>query len=128
MDNPFLTYHHQLINIFGMLLIGTGILDAAKYAIQGNKIQVAKSAKNFSRQFMNFALGNDLIKLAYGLIIWDFYIVLTSILALVTMIYMWYQIFLWYPYKKRGLNNFKRPNIFIYIINSLLPNSLRRKL
>jgi hypothetical protein len=120
--------HNILTNIFGVLLIGTGILDAAKYALQGHKIQIAKSAKNFSRQFMNFALGNDLIKLAYGIIIWDFYIVLTSVLALVTMIYMWYQIFLWYPYRKRGLINFKRPNIFIYVINSLLPNSLRRKL
>jgi hypothetical protein len=120
--------HNILTNIFGVLLIGTGILDAAKYALQGHKIQIAKSAKNFSRQFMNFALGNDLIKLAYGIIIWDFYIVLTSVLALVTMIYMWYQIFLWYPYRKRGLINFKRPSIFIYVINSLLPNSLRRKL
>lgn len=120
--------HNVLINVFGVLLIGTGILDAAKYALQGHKIQVAKSAKNFSRQFMNFALGNDLIKLAYGVIILDFYIVLTSILALVTMIYMWWQIYLWYPYKKRGLNNFKRPNVLIYIINSLLPNTLRKKL
>ena len=120
--------HKILVNLFGILLIATGILDAAKYAIQGRKIQVAKSAKNFSRQFMNFALGNDIIKLAYGLIIWDFYIVLTSILALVTMIYMWYQIYLWYPYRKRGLNNFKRPNILIYIINSLLPNRLRKRL
>lgn len=120
--------HSILVNIFGILLICTGILDAAKYAIQGRKIQVAKSAKNFSRQFMNFALGNDIIKLAYGLIIWDFYIISTSLLALVTMIYMWYQIYLYYPYKKRGLLHFKRPNVFIYVINSLLPNSRRRKL
>ena len=120
--------HKILINLFGILLIGTGILDAAKYAIQGHKIQVAQSAKNFSRQFMNFALGNDIIKLAYGFIIWDFYIILTSILALVTMIYMWWQIYLWYPFKRRGLINFRRPNIFIYIVNSLLPNTLRKKL
>jgi hypothetical protein len=120
--------HKLLVNLFGILLICTGILDAAKYAIQGCKIQVAKSAKNFSRQFMNFALGNDIVKLFYGLIIWDFYIILTSILALVTMIYMWYQIYLWYPYRKRGLVNFKRPNIFTYIINSLLPNRLRKRL
>jgi hypothetical protein len=120
--------HKILVNVFGVLLICTGILDAAKYFIQGRKIQVAKSAKNFSRQFMNFALGNDIIKLMYGLIIWDFYIILTSILALVTMIYMWYEIYLHYPYKRRGLINFKRPNILIYVINSLLPNTLRKKL
>jgi hypothetical protein len=77
---------------------------------------------------MNFALGNDLIKLIYGVVIWDFYIILTSVLALVTMIYMWWQIYKFYPYKKRGLIHFRKPNIFIYVINSLLPNSLRRKL
>lgn len=120
--------HNILVNLFGILLIGTGVLDAAKYFIQGRKIRIAKSAKNFSRQFMNFALGNDLVKLIYGVIIWDFYIILTSILALVTMVYMWWQIYSFYPYKKRGLNNFRRPNILIYIINSLLPNSLRKKL
>jgi len=120
--------HNILVNIFGILLIGTGVLDAAKYALQGYKIQKAKSAKNFSRQFMNFALSNDIVKLCYGIVIYDFYIILTSILALATMIYMWWEIYLWYPYKKRGLNNFRRPNILIYVINSLLPNSLRRKL
>lgn len=120
--------HFILVNFFGWLLVFTGILDAAKYALQGYKISKAKSAKNFSRQFMNFALSNDLVKLAYGVIIQDFYIILTSILALVTMIYMWWQIYLHYPYRKRGLIHFKRPSIFIYIVNSLLPNRLRKRL
>jgi hypothetical protein len=120
--------HTILVNLFGMLLIGTGILDAAKYAIQGRKIQVAKSAKNFSRQFMNFALGNDIVKLIYGIIIADVYIILTSIFALVTMLYMWYQIYLWYPYKYRNLLNWKRPYIYTYIVNSLLPNKTRKRL
>lgn len=120
--------HIILVNIFGILLVFTGILDALKYGIQGYKIQKAKSAKNFSRQFMNFALGNDIVKLAYGIVIWDFYIVFTSILALVTMIYMWYQIYINYPYKYRNLRNFKKPNIFKYIWNSILPNNLRKRL
>lgn len=120
--------HIILVNVFGILLIITGVFDAAKYALQGRKIQVAKSAKNFSRKFINFALVNDIVKLAYGVIIWDFYIVFTSILALVTILYMGYQIYLYYPYRNRGLKNFRRPNIIIYIINSLLPNCLRRKL
>ena len=120
--------HIILVNIFGILLVFTGILDALKYGIQGYKIQKAQSAKNFSRQFMNFALGNDIVKLAYGIVIWDFYIVFTSILALVTMIYMWYQIYINYPYKYRNLRNFKKPNIFKYIWNSILPNNLRKRL
>lgn len=120
--------HETIVNIFGVLLIITGLFDAAKYALQGQKIAKAKSAKNFSRRFINYALINDLVKLVYGFVITDIYIVLTSILALVTMIYMWYQIYLWYPYRCRNLLNFKRPNIFLYTLNSILPNRIRKKL
>jgi hypothetical protein len=117
-----------LINTVGTLLVFTGIFDASKYFFQGYKIQKAQSAKNFSRQFMNIAIGNDIIRILYGVLILDVYIILTSVLAFITMVYMWYQIYWWYPYRKRGLHNFKRPNIFVYFINSLLPNRIRKRL
>jgi uncharacterized protein with PQ loop repeat len=120
--------HEILVNIFGMLLIFTGTLDAIKYLIQGKKIAEAKSAKNFSRSFVLIALTNDIFKLIYGCVIYDAYIILTSLLALFTIIYMFYQIYLYYPYKYRNLNNFKRPNIFIYTWNSLLPNTKKNRL
>lgn len=118
----------QLINIFGILLIFTSILDAWKYEIQNQKILSAKSGKNISRRFINWALLNDIVKLLYGFVKGDIYIVLTSILSLITMSRMWYSLYKYYPYRNRGLYNFKRPSIWVYFINSLIPNDKRKRL
>ena len=123
-----MTEHTILVNVFGLLLIATSILDALKYELEARKIIEAKSAKNRSRKFINWALLNDLIKFGYGVVIFDFYIILTSVLSLITMCRMFYAQYLYYPYRFRGLTNFRRPNIFIYIINSWVPNSIRKRL
>lgn len=115
-------------DIFGTLLVLTGILDAIKYSLQAYKIHQAKSSRSISRKFINFALLNDYVKLGYGVCIGDMFIILSSILALICMMHLFFEIYWWYPYKCRGLCNFKRPNIFVYIINSWLPNYLRKKL
>lgn len=117
-----------LKDILGGLLIITSIGDAIKYSIQANKIQKAKTAKSMSRKFINFALINDFVKLNYGIIINDLFIVSSSILALICMIHLWWEIYRWYPYRMRGCINFKRPNILLYLINSILPNSIRKRL
>jgi hypothetical protein len=114
--------------VVGGLLIVTSIFDAIKYSIQARKIQKEKSAKSMSRKFINFALLNDLIKLLYGFIIFDLFIITSSILSLICMIDLFWQIYIFYPYKYRGLAHFKRPNIILYIINSILPNRIRRRL
>lgn len=114
--------------IFGALLIFTSIFDAVKYSLQAHKIRKIKTAKAMSRKFINFALMNDIIKLLYGILIFDWYIIISSVLALVCMIDLFYTIYLWYPYRMRGCSNFKRPNIFLYTINSILPNTIRKKL
>lgn len=116
------------INIFGWLFIVTSILDSLKYEVQSRKIIHSKSSKNLSRRFINWALLNDIVKLFYGIVIIDFYIILTSILSLITMTRMWYIQYLFYPYKMRGLKGFKRPNIVKYFINSLIPNRKREHL
>jgi hypothetical protein len=115
-------------NSIGVLLVITGILDAYKYFLQGRKIQTRKSAKGMSRMFMNYALSQDLTKLVYSIVIQDAYIFIISVLALGCMFYMWEMIRQYYPYRMRGCVNFKRPNIFTYLINSLLPNRLRKRL
>ena len=114
--------------LFGLLLIGTSILDALKYSIQANKIKRERTAKSMSRKFINFAILNDLVKLGYGLTILDLYIISSSILALICMIQLFYTIYIFYPYRCRGLNGFKRPGILTYTINSALPNKLRKRL
>jgi uncharacterized protein with PQ loop repeat len=120
--------HKLLVNIIGIILIGTSILDALKYELQAQKMLKAKSSKNISRRFINWALLNDLVKLLYGVLILDIYISFTSILSLVTMCHFWYVQYLYYPFRRRGLHNFKRPGLVTYFINSLIPNSKRKRL
>ena len=114
--------------IVGALLIFTSIFDAIKYSVQARRIYRAQSAKFMSRKFINFAISNDIVKLLYGIIIYDWYIMFSSLLALICMFDLFYAIYRWYPYRHRGLINFKRPNILLYILNSILPNRIRKRL
>ena len=114
--------------IVGCILIITGIFDAVKYYWSSQKIIKIGTAKGHSRKFLNAAIINDIVKLAYGFIILDIFIISSSVLALITMGYNYYTVYKYYPYKMRGCYNFIRPSIFTYFINSLLPNKLRRRL
>ena len=114
--------------VVGALLVFTSIFDALKYAVQANKIRKQQSAKGMSRRFTNWAISNDIVKLTYGIILIDIYIIASSFMALGCMFYLWIETYLWYPYKHRGLSNFKRPNILLYLINSIIPNSIRKHL
>lgn len=114
--------------ILGIILIVTGLFDAWKYAWQGQKIKQTKTAKGQSRKFLNAAIVNDGVRITYAIVISDIYILLSSLLAMSTMLYCYWITYLYYPFKKRGLINFKRPNVFLYIINSILPNSIRKRL
>jgi uncharacterized protein with PQ loop repeat len=117
-----------LKDVLGSLLIITSIFDALKYSLQARKIQKEKTARSMSRKFINFALINDFVKLTYGIIIGDLFIICSSILALICMIDLWWQIYWYYPYRCRGLYGFKRPNILFYITNSIIPNRIRKRL
>jgi hypothetical protein len=115
-------------DIFGSLLIVTSIFDAVKYYWSAGKIIKVKTARGHSRKFLNAAIINDIVKFCYGLVILDIFIISSSILALITMGYNFYIVYKYYPYRCRGLDGFTRPNIFYYIINSLTPNRLRKRL
>lgn len=121
---------HNLIakDFIGGLLIFSSIFDSWKYIWNAQSIQKIGTARGHSRKFINAALFNDLIKLSYGIVIWDIFIVLSSILALITMNYLFWTIYKFYPYRMRGCINFKRPNILLYFWNSITPNQIRRKL
>ena len=117
-----------LKTIFGVLLILTGILDAGKYSLQAWKIQKVGTAKAQSRKFVLMAIGNDLIKTIYSVCILDIYIFLSSVLALVCMLHLWIIVYQLYPYRHRGLYNFRRPNILIFTLNAMIPNRIRKRL
>jgi hypothetical protein len=44
------------------------------------------------------------------------------------MIEKWYIIYYFYPFKRRGLLNFRRPSLWKYFINSVIPNNKRKRL
>lgn len=117
-----------LKDVIGGLLIVTSIFDAIKYSLQASKIRKTKSAKSQSRKFVNFAILNDVVKLGYGFIIVDWFIIISSVLAIGCMLDLWYTTYFFYPYRCRNLLNFKKPNIILYLINSILPNRLRKRL
>ncbi len=119
---------NNLKDILGYCLIIMSLFDAWKYIWQAQAIKRIKIAKGHSRKFINVALCNDLIKITYGINIKDNFIILSSLCALITMSYNFYILYLYYPYRMRGILNFKKPNIVIYLINSWLPNKLRKRL
>jgi len=112
----------------GIVLIFTGILDGWKYIWQAQGVIKARTAKGHSRKFLNAAIGNDLIKMLYAVCIKDVFIFSTSVLALISMCYNYFIVYKYYPYRMRGCSNFKRPNIILFLINSALPNKIRKRL
>ena len=112
----------------GIILIFTGILDGWKYIWQAQGVIKARTAKGHSRKFLNAAIGNDLIKMLYAVCIRDIFIFSTSVLALISMCYNYYIVYKFYPYRMRGCSNFRRPNILLFLINSALPNRIRKRL
>lgn len=116
-------------SIAGVILCAWGYLDGVKYHLEAVKIREARSSKGHSRKFINLALGNDFYRLFYFFFVdRNYYVLMTSIIALFFMLEMFWQLYIYYPYKYRNLKNFKRPTLFLYIINSLIPNSIRKKL
>lgn len=123
-----------ILKFIGIYVIISGFLDAYKYHWQSQTIRKMGTAKGHSRKFINAALHNDIVKLVYLFVSgityrrFDWFLILTSIIACFYMIELFVTIYLYYPYRCRKLNNFKRPNIFVYTINSLLPNKIRKRL
>lgn len=115
-------------NIIGWGFVITAYFDAIKYYWMGKKIRDTGTAKSQSRKSINVAILNDIFRILYGIIIKDFFIISTSLFALICMCYCWWEIYWFYPYKQRGLINFKKPNILLYFWNSITPNKIRKRL
>jgi hypothetical protein len=118
-----------LKELAGLFLIIWGYFDGVKYHFEACKIREAKSSRGHSRKFINMAIGNDFYRLFYFFFIdRNYYVLITSVIALVFMIEMFWELYKYYPYRMRGCQNFIRPNLGLYITNSLIPNKLRKRL
>lgn len=118
----------MLKTIAGTLLIILGIADGWKYIIWAEKIRKAGTSKGSSRFVINMAWWVDLGKILCGFIVLEKWLVITTFIGLLCVWYLFFITYLNYNYKMRGLSNFKRPNIILYTINSMLPNSIRKRL
>jgi hypothetical protein len=115
--------------IAGAILVVWGYLDAIKYHIEAVKIRKTKTTVGRSRWFINLALGNDIYRIYYFIFIDNnIYVLITALLATMFMLEMFWEIYKNYPYKMRGCPNFKRPNIWVYFLNSLQSNKIRKRL
>ena len=117
-----------LLFVLGVGLVITGILDGWKYHWLAVAIRKAGTAKGQSRKFVNAALGKDIVFLAYLSLKPDWYIILMTFIGFIFTIELMITVYNFYPYRYRNLNNFKKPNFFVYLINSLLSNRIRKRL
>jgi hypothetical protein len=117
-----------LAEALGVMLIISGLANGIRYRWSALKIKEAGIARGHSRKSMNTAIIDDTIKLLYGIARFDLYLISSAVAALIFMTYKWIIIYLYYPYRYRGLANFKKPNLSKYILNSLIPNKYRRRL
>jgi len=122
--NWFLT-----IDLWGIGLLFVRFLDGYKYHIESAALRRTKVAQGRSRRFINYAWSADAYMICYVFIHkTDWYMIVSFVMALCFMTEYWITLYNKYPYRMRGMTNFKKPNILIYFINSLLPNRLRKRL
>ena len=108
----------------------SGYFDAEKYETQRSKIIRLKTAKSQSRMFLNKAFVLDIGKLIYVLYKYsnDWILILISVAPLLTIARVYWTTYLYYPYKLRGLQHFKRPSFWTYFLNSWISNKKRKRL
>lgn len=123
-----MSWHDIIGIILGYLLIIFGLLDGTKYISFGHKIRKVKSSKAYSRKGMNFAWINCFVTVLYGVYIMDNYLAWSRIFILLAITYCWVEIYNFYNFRNRGLIHFKKPSIWVYLCNSMLPNRYRRHL
>jgi len=118
-----------LLQILRYSLFIMGIWDAYKYKLMSNKIAKLKSSKEHSRTFLNGSIFYRILLWLYAwLVLDDWVLTWTCTFALYTLLEAFYTMYNHYPYKTRGFSNFKRPSLWVYTINSLIPNKWRKRL
>lgn len=117
-----------LLDILKFLVLIAGIADAYKYRRQTEKILRKQSSKNISRVSVLLGIFNNIVLIVYCTV-YNLWILTTiRLIALFTTCRLYWNMYKYYPYKTRGLDNFKRPPFFIFLKNSLTPNNRAKRL
>lgn len=120
---------YLLTELLRWLVLISGIMDSWKYKLLSNKISRLKTSREHSRTFLNISIFNRFFLLLYSyFVLNDWVVTWICIIALYTLFEAFYTMFLFYPYRRRGLKNFRRPSLLKYTLNSLIPNQIRKRL
>jgi hypothetical protein len=115
--------------IFSIFVFIAGLLDAYKSRFLTKKILRYKSSKGASRTFNNISIVYKVFLSLYAIFhLHDWVVTICSLVALYTAIELWWVTYLNYNYIGRGRFGFKRPHPLYYLWNSLLPNSIAKRL
>lgn len=115
-------------NIVQFLVLVAGVADAYKYSRLRQKITRTKSSRDVSRMFSLIAIICDIIFVTYTLMIRDPFLIFVRGIALFTTLDLYYHIYLYYPFKTRKLKGFRRPSLWAFILNTLEPNNIRKRM
>lgn len=118
----------MLYFIVDLLVAIAGFADGFRYRILSNKIRKYKSTKGHSRRFMMSGIFVKSLILFKGLMYRDWALIVLAITGLLCLIEYYILSYIYYPYKYRGLAHFKRPSFLRFFINSILPDSYKKRL
>jgi len=121
-------YNSPILITLSILLVVIGIFDSYKYKLQTRKIRQYRTARSQSRMFVNISLANSIIRTVFCIYVAQYLLAVVSLIGAFFIAELFFTIYIFYPYRKRSQFGFKKPNIIIYMINSFLPNSARRRL
>ncbi len=118
-----------LIYALKIAVLITGFMDAYKYKMMAQKVSRLKASGQISRAFLLWSIINRVILLLYvWLLLGDKILITTCVIALYTMAEAFYYVYIHYPYRNRGLNNFKKPSVYAFIKDIYFPNKYGKKL
>ena len=118
-----------LTEILRWSLLIISLADSYKYKMISNKIAKLKSSREHSRTFLNISIIYRILLFIYSFfVLKDWVITWSCVIALYTLGEAFIAMYNHYPYKTRGFKNFKRPSLWKYTVNSLLPNHIRKRL
>jgi hypothetical protein len=104
--------------LIGGVFAALSLADAWKYVWESRAIRRAGTSAGHSRRFISVALLSDTSRLAYGLAVSDWFVVISGVTALITMGQMWWTVYTLYPYSKKRYRK-HRPNPWAFLIAGL---------
>ena len=117
------------IKVLKVVVLITGFMDSYKYKLQAQKVCRLKSSGQISRLALLYAILHRVPLMLYvSLVLKDTILIIISCIALYTITEALYYTYMYYPYRNRGLKNFKKPSFFKFIKNTIEPYKYGKRL